>query len=118
MRRAKNSGSFFQAVRTRMRMSFREHWASNDLSFNSESHLRWLTVGVLDPSTAAPDGPSPISLKATGQAREEKLGKILAFHRQSYLLRQLSKPTDMEKNCDADFARSKVKIFLLAQPYR
>ena len=66
MRRAKNGASFSQANRTHMRMSFREHWASYDLSFNSESHLRWLTVGVLDPSTSAPDGPSLISLKATG----------------------------------------------------
>src|ERR1700733_615296 len=39
MRCAKNCGSFSQAIRTPKRMSFRELWASYDLSFNSEPHL-------------------------------------------------------------------------------
>jgi hypothetical protein len=34
-------------------MSFYKHWAYG-LSFDSESHLPWLAIGVLDASTEAP----------------------------------------------------------------
>jgi hypothetical protein len=46
-------------------MFFHERRASYDLSFNSESPLRWLVIGVLDPSQQPPDGPSLIPCKAT-----------------------------------------------------
>jgi hypothetical protein len=35
-------------------MSFHEHQASYDVSFNSESHLRRLLISVLDPSRQPP----------------------------------------------------------------
>jgi hypothetical protein len=47
--RVKNRRSFSEATRASVRMSFHEHRASYDLSFNSESHLRWLVIGVWIP---------------------------------------------------------------------
>jgi hypothetical protein len=45
---------YSDSTRAGARMSFHKPRASSDLSFNSESPMRWLVIGVLDPSTAGP----------------------------------------------------------------
>ena len=53
MYRPRENSSFSEATRAGVRMSFHKHWASYDLSFNIESHLRWPVIAVPDPSAAA-----------------------------------------------------------------
>ena len=82
-----NYNSFSEATAAGVRMSFHEHGASCHHSFNSESPLRWLVIGVLDPSRAAPDGISLISSKATRLVAERKTSKSRSVSPESYLLR-------------------------------
>jgi hypothetical protein len=66
-------------------MSFHKPRASSDRSFNSESPMRWLVIGVRDPSTAAPRRAVANLLQGYyGWVRNEELVKILAFRHKSH----------------------------------